>query len=110
MDQHSFLVAVHCINPSSPLSRISIQCSSTYALINVYSVAYLKFGSGGWGVRALQLALRGQFIINYNNFVRSENTISEHIAIFKKISASSLNIYRTSLDFINISLAFNILF
>ena len=46
------------------------------------AVAYLEFGSGG--VWPLPLVLRGQFLLNYNNFVHSENTISEHMVIFKK--------------------------
>ena len=45
--------------------------------------------------RGLPLVLMGQFLLNYNNFVHSKNTISEHI--------SSLNIYRISLYFIYIS-------
>ena len=48
-----------------------------------HPVAYLEFVSGG-GVRPLPLVLRGQFLLNYNNFLDSENTISEHMAIFKK--------------------------
>ena len=49
------------------------------------SVAHLKFGSWeGGGVQPLPLVLRGQFLLNYNNFVLSENTVSEHMAIFKK--------------------------
>ena len=38
-------------------------------------------GEGG-GVWPLPLFLRGQFLLNYNNFVHSE--ISEHMAVFKK--------------------------
>ena len=45
-------------------------------------MAYLEFGSRG--IQPLPFVLRGQFLLNYNNFVLSENMISEHIAIFKK--------------------------
>ena len=76
----------------------------------------INFASGmsriwlwGGGVRLLPLVLRGQFLLNYNNFVHIENTISDHLTIFKEKSASSLNIYRISVDLIYISLTFNIL-
>ena len=39
---------------------------------------------GGRGVWPLPLVLWVQFILNYNNFVHTENTISEHMAIFKE--------------------------
>ena len=42
----------------------------------------------GGGVQPLPLVLRGQFRLNYNNFVHRESKISEHMAIFKK------NIYK----------------
>ena len=64
-------------------------------------VAYLEFGSRE-GVRPLPLVLRGQFLLTYNNFIHSENTISEHMA--REISARSLNIYRISLDLISVQL------
>ena len=36
------------------------------------------------GVQPLSFVLRGQFHLNYNNFVHRENMISDHMAIFKK--------------------------
>ena len=55
--------------------QVSIKCEQWH----IYNLA-----RGREGVRPLPLVLRGQFLLNYNNFVRSENTISEHMAIFKE--------------------------
>ena len=46
-------------------------------------VAYLEFGSGGGGP-ASPTCSRATISLNYNNFVHSENTISEHMTIFKE--------------------------
>ena len=59
-------------------------------------------------VRAPPLVLRGQFLLNYNNFIHSEDTISEHMAIFNKNICNSFNIYGIALFFIYISLIFQI--
>ena len=60
-------------------------------VVGTITVPYLEFGSRGGGVRPLPLVLRGQFLLNYNNFVHRENTISEHMAMCKgKKSAISL--------------------
>ena len=71
-----------------------------------FAVAYLDFGSRGGPASAT--CSKGTFSFKYNNFVHSENMISERMAIFKKntVSANSLNIYRISLDLIYISLTF----
>ena len=73
------------------------------------SVTYLEFDSGGGGGPASPTCSKGTIsfkiciglIILYIVRTRFESTW--------KISASSLNIYRISLDLIHISLTFNIL-
>ena len=59
-----------------------VHCVLTWLFWHPLPVAYLEFGSRE--VRPLALVLRGQFLLNHNNFVHSENTISEHMAIFKE--------------------------
>ena len=63
------------------------------------TVTHVEFASGG--VRPLPLDLRGQFLLNYNNFVYSENTISEHMAIFK---VNIQNFFRFCIHFFNFKL------
>ena len=48
----------------------------------LHTVAYLEFGSRG-GVPASPICSKGT-ISYYNNFIHSEDTISQHMAIFKK--------------------------
>ena len=53
------------------------------------------------GVRHLPLILRGQFLLNYNNFIYIVRTRFQNSQQYpRKISISSLNIYRISLDII----------
>ena len=65
------------------VSEISNCCHYFSSAILTSGVSRIWLGGGG-GVRPLPLVLRGQFLLNINNFVHSENTISEHMAVFKK--------------------------
>ena len=75
-------------------------CSTTLLEVYCGTVAYLEFGWGG-GCPASPTCSKGTISLNYNNFVHSENTISEHMAIFK---VNIQNFFRFCIHFFNFKL------